>query len=477
MEELVTPLGSSLGTDERLDEEAQLHIGASDSVGSIVGLADGHANEDCREGEVKTTLNDSLGSEESECAENVAVQVGIRNEASISTEPGDDRVGVAVNGMESALKVHPEMFHAGKLEGLNAAQDADEVTVGTTQVDSPSHVERAALSVGGDVIKPQQCECADGGLIAQSSPSLQGMESVAPGDEVVDRTSLQCGSPSGVTGGTLLHENHSEPSIHDVVEEPKESSRRQRRKMSKKRARARIEKVANEVSSELRPRKTKNMPPMAAASIEPGEDRGVRQFQGSFEEAIALRAAGFDQKAEESDSDDSVASSAGGSSPDWCCNVVTREPLDAVPDPCAFGICGQYPDGSEASVDDATDARPNLNEERALEDDMPREASCADGLGVASKVRGKKKSSDWSTGKTKHYLSSECGDSRTKTSVFQNTCMPCVAPGQQPESTRCCNATCPANEKKQWPPCCLLNRLEEVVDNGDLKMLCCVERS
>ena len=322
-EGLVNPQDSSLGTGERLVEEAQLHIGASDSVGSIVGLADGHANEDCREGEVKTTLNDSLGSEESECAENVAVQVGIRNEASISTEPGDDRVGVAVNGMESALKVHPEMFHAGSLESLNAAQDADEVTVGTTQVDSPSHVERAALSVGGDVIKPQQCECADGGLIAQSSPSLQGMESVAPGDEVVDRTSLQCGSPSGVTGGTLLHENHSEPSIHDVVEEPKESSRRQRRKMSKKRARARIEKVANEVPSELRPRKTKNMPPMVAASIEPGEDRGVRQFQGSFEEAIALLAAGFDQKAEESDSDDSVASSAGGSSPDWCCNVVT----------------------------------------------------------------------------------------------------------------------------------------------------------
>jgi len=269
VEGLVTPLGSSLGTDERLDEEAQLHIGASDSVGSIVGLADGHANEDCREGEVKTTLNDSLGSEESECAENVAVQVGIRDEASISTEPGDDRVGVAVNGMESALKVHPEMFHAGKLESLNAAQDADEVTVGTTQVDSPSHVERAALSVGGDVIKPQQCECADGGLIAQSSPSLQGMESVAPGDEVVDRTSLQCGSPSGVTGGTLLYENHSEPSIHDVrtssqrraehqAVASKESSRRQRRKMSKKRARARIEKVANEVSSELRPRKTKN---------------------------------------------------------------------------------------------------------------------------------------------------------------------------------------------------------------------------
>ena len=181
------------------------------------------------------------------------------------------------------------------------------MTVGTTQVDSPSHVERAALSVGGDVIKPQQCECADGGLIAQSSPSLQGMESVAPGDEVVDRTSLQLGSPSDADG----------------TEELKESSRRQRRIMSKKRARARIEKVANEVPSELRPRKTKNMPPMVAASIEPGEDRGVQQFQGSFEEAIALLAAGFDQKAEESDSDDSVASSAGGSSPDWYCNVVT----------------------------------------------------------------------------------------------------------------------------------------------------------
>ena len=36
-------------------------------------------------------------------------------------------------------------------------------------------------------------------------------------------------------------------------------------------------------------------------------------------------------------------------------------------------------------------------------------------------------------------------------------------------STGCCNATCPASEKKQWPPpCCLLNRLDEVVDNGDL---------
>ena len=38
-------------------------------------------------------------------------------------------------------------------------------------------------------------------------------------------------------------------------------------------------------------------------------------------------------------------------------------------DPCAFGICGQYPDRSEASVDDATDKRPNLDDERALEDD------------------------------------------------------------------------------------------------------------
>ena len=65
-EGLVNPQDSSLGTGERLVEEAQLHTGASVSVGPIVGLADGHANEDCREGEVKTTLNDSLGSEESE---------------------------------------------------------------------------------------------------------------------------------------------------------------------------------------------------------------------------------------------------------------------------------------------------------------------------------------------------------------------------------------------------------------------------
>ena len=68
-----------------------------------------------------------------------------------------------------------------------------------------------------------------------------------------------------------------------------------------------------------------------------------------------------------------------------------------------------------------------------------------------------------------HFRQSKIGDIAQ---CFSISIKVFILDGHEPVfgSTGCCNATCPASEKKQWNglPCCLLNRLEEVVDNGDL---------